>query len=138
MHTFEAMKADGEWLYELDAIEATDPFLEPNRAMLALMEGSDERCAEMLETQNALVAKRRNSAATNANNNAQQSRSSIHAFNESLSSAGVEHHTFERPAWAIVRSHLYSSRDAAERIVDKNPIHAMAHHCNLPWVMFQQ
>ena len=37
-----------EWLYELTAIEAADPFTEPNRAMMALLEGQSDACTQLL------------------------------------------------------------------------------------------
>ena len=39
---------DDEWLYELDAMEAADPFLEPNRATMALLDGDMDACKQML------------------------------------------------------------------------------------------
>ena len=41
---------DDEWLYELDAMQAGDPFVEANRAMQALMDGNVAQCKEILAT----------------------------------------------------------------------------------------
>ena len=41
-----------EWLYELDAMEATDPYTEPNRAMIALMGGSVAECRSIVDAHN--------------------------------------------------------------------------------------
>ena len=46
----EAKLADGEWLYELDAIESTNPYIDPNRALAALIGGDLKLCSELLAT----------------------------------------------------------------------------------------
>ena len=40
--------AGDEWLYELDAIQAGDPFVNPNAALEALMSGNADVCNQML------------------------------------------------------------------------------------------
>ena len=39
---------EDEWLYELDAIEAGDPFAQPNEALTALMKGDVAHCSQLL------------------------------------------------------------------------------------------
>lgn len=47
--------AGDEWLYELDAVQAGDPFVGCNEAVRALLDGKVSRCVELLTKAHATL-----------------------------------------------------------------------------------
>ena len=140
--TLEAMKADGEWLYELDAIESADPYHEPNRAMQALVDGDMELCRQILDSHIADLSHRRSVVGNSPTTRNIVSSAVSHALDDSTSSAGggalassksALHD--QNPAWSLV-NHYYSHM----MLLADGPLAAtsVARHCNIPHVFFQQ
>ena len=57
---------DDEWLYELDAIQAGDPFRESNEAMAALMSGDIDRCGQLIASHKQERGPTRNQSVTDS------------------------------------------------------------------------
>ena len=109
----EVVEADGEWLYELDAMESTDPFRESNRALIALMSGDVALCAQMLETFNS---------------------------EHTLGASGQFHSAIDARAWQIVQRFLEHAKSEAANLdgLGLGVVGALTQRCNLPWLLFLQ
>ena len=141
-----AMEADGEWLYELDAIGASDPYVDANRALLALMDGNIELCRELVDAHAASALALREESGNPLD-------SSIHTMTQSLSSGSLGNLPHPQivnddvsPAWALVRSH-YAHHESRVRgsgadnntvITEAQAMLATTRQCSLPWLLFKQ
>ena len=146
-NTMDAMKADGEWLYELDAIEATNPFLESNRAMLALMDGNAALCGELIDAHLAAAAKCRDSSPLG--DDSTRSRSMSLTLSDASSSIDLMEITQIddcSPAWAFVRRQYHALSIANKEGEEEGgyapatvDVVASSAKCfRLPWVVFHQ
>ena len=134
---------DGEWLYELNAIEASNPFLTPNRAMLALFEGNHEACGALVDAHKVTQLKHRvtslYSLSSQRNNNNSQSNAP-----ESPPSASfdMESHGGETSAWGLVGKYLAAYREEVKRVSGDTGgadlVLPTAKRFVLPWVAFTQ
>ena len=130
---------DGEWLYELNAIESSNPFLAPNRAMLSLFEGNHEACAALVDANRATLLKHRvtslYSLSSQRNNGGPASLHSA-SFEEDPSTVKAD-----VTAWDIVSRYLTTYRDELKRSTadpTADPVLAASKRFALPWVAFQQ
>ena len=120
------MKADGEWLYELDAIEATDPYIEPNQAMMALIRGDVTLCGQLIQAHNA-------NAKSISNVKMLDSQSSL--SQKSVSDVNGGNVLSEVGPWGLVRRfHAHSEQQQGEEAQQQNA----AKLCDTPFVMFAQ
>ena len=105
---------------KLDAMEATDPYTEPNRAMIALMGGSVAECRDMIEMHRKGEGKRSSPS------------TSMDAVSVGTSQ--------DKPQWSVVQHHLNTYMQELDR-VRTSPEDAVAVHSKrmgLTWVAFQQ
>ena len=116
--------ADGEWLYELDEIEASDPFVEPNRILQALMRGELELCARALEARCV-----------------ERGASIVEiAMGESVSSGKsfTGHDCDDTPAWRYVRHCYNATKEFASVASAHNAAMSVVQQCSIPYLYFQQ
>ena len=123
-----AMQADGEWLYELDALESSDPFREPNRAIEALVRGDSDQCGLILKSHKA------DFVAGEAPRHASTRKVMLSVFGDSTSSAGTTVCGPAHHAWVLVEYYFSA-------LLSHNPpganVPPIAHHGNTPFVFFQ-
>jgi class 3 adenylate cyclase len=134
--TINAMKADGEWLYELDAIEATNPFLEPNLAMNALMEGNAALCGQLIDAH--LAAAANTSPLGNSPRNRSGSMSLTMSDDGSFDLMEITQMDDYSPAWAFVRRQNRAMAIANTGEGGAEDATSNARCFRLPWVVFHQ
>ena len=135
----EAMKADGEWLYELDAFEALDPYVDANRAMKALFEGNVKLCTEMVESYAIGLSNRRRASASGS----PTELPSMGAFSFSSKDGGVAGASGDlladvNPAWSFVRDQLASFTREMRGVEDVDRVTTLLRHLGVSWLTFQQ
>ena len=131
LHSTQAANdADGEWLYELDAIAASDPFQESNQVMVALMLGDLPLCEQLIGAHDQAQA--------NLSRSVSSAVAPVRSFNESLTLKADS-----CPTWQLLKMNVLHYKDAAEAAAaasttSAGPIPALSQRYPLPWVLFQQ
>ena len=139
--TKEAMQADGEWLYELDAMAASDPYVEANKAMTALMCGDVGLCSTLMDAHcgHVLTASGReaSSASRSLTHMVDVLPPRMHGRNSLATEDGLEGGG-PSPAWAYVRRqhHVYTAESAMAAA--SGDLASNTACFRLPWVVFQQ
>eukprot|EP00658_Telonema_sp_P-2_P058843 TRINITY_DN4743_c0_g1_i3.p1 TRINITY_DN4743_c0_g1~~TRINITY_DN4743_c0_g1_i3.p1 ORF type:complete len:213 (+),score=41.51 TRINITY_DN4743_c0_g1_i3:155-793(+) len=149
---------EDEWLYELDAIEATDPYHEANRAMTALVKGNLDECFELINSRTTTNLSNRISSSYSLRggdssltsplavepmspqwstaSGMQQQQNQQQQQPSEYSSTGGGGNT---PAWNVVLWHYKVYMAELERLgAAKDPVALCAYRLRLPWVVFQQ
>ena len=117
----DGMNGDGEWLYELDAIEATNPYVVANRALAALMSGDHVLCGEMIE---AHVSSLRKEVSTG-------SEVSVRVTEEAGESSVL-------PAWEYVRRQYRAFGREVAAGADAGQLASSGLRYPVSWVAFHQ
>ena len=122
--------AEDEWLYELDMMEAADPFREPNEAVAALLKGNVGECREQLDKHKASLAKNRESS-TYSLTSAREANNSVSTHSENTDA--------DSPAWLLVSRYLNTYVDDLERMSGTtDAVLLYTQRVGLPWVAFQK
>ena len=160
----EAKLADGEWLYELDAIESTNPYVDPNRALVALMNGDTKQCSELLAAGKAATNQQSESPqASPVANQFLQASSRGATRNKSVASidfgaaslslnGGSVSLLQQQPAspWDLIEKHLTEANTQTEILtrlynseqkgggVTAGAVASFTSRLSAPWLAFQQ
>ena len=120
--------ADGEWLYEVGVIEASNPFHEPNRAMTALISGDVDECGRILDAMDF----------KNAGDESPRASVDGSEFNDESDITDIEvDESSAAHAWELVR-HYHRHATATTEASAHQVVAALARQCTLPWVLFHQ
>ena len=131
-----ANEADGEWLYELDAIGASDPYVEANQALVSLMEGDAEACGAALVRAQAGVG-----AAVGEESSGGVGGVGVLPSTSSSGSLRRSSEDVVSPAWRLVRGHYAHHQGRAgggAMVTEAQAMMATTRQCGLPWLLFKQ